>query len=544
MSFFDIGTSPARSMPSSRKYLLATLVCLTVAGLGGLWWYSSRVPAQLRIGVEPLPPWFVPKGSASSGPLVTALDEVAARIGTRIRWVSASPQELESKLQRAEIDIWLFVWGPTNFNSQPPPMTNPWFRSEFILATLPGNVEGPWPIMVSNRGSQARVLPQVFPNSDFTFVPSSEVAVSTMCQGKADAAVLTQYDLLTSGVATPDCAGKEVQLAFDPKHKAWAATGYRPGFGPVAEKMVHGLQELVLSGRLDDIVKNRPGILPNVINQLRIAAQVEADRVAGRRIQYGLIAVIVVLGLLVGYLIAAERRVERALVRAQAGDRAKQEFLSLMSHEFRTPIHGFMGMVDLIRSGPLDVEQAEHASVAIQSANRLLTLVQGVLDVTDLEAGRIPLARDPVDLAPLLEAEAAELRARLRKPLTVQTEVQSGAATVALADADRLRHVVRLLLANAEKFTERGTLRLTLCKADPSCVRLEVADTGVGIPREAQDRIFEVFELGDASSSRKHEGAGLGLTLARLFVTAMGGRISVTSEPGHGSVFAVEVPAA
>ena len=241
-----------------------------------------------------------------------------------------------------------------------------------------------------------------------------------------------------------------------------------------------------------------------------------------------------------------ERVTELALARdaATASDRAKSLFLANMSHEVRTPLAGILGMLDLARPGTTDPVIRKYLDTAERSARHLLTIVNDILDFAQLEKGRLAVVSAPVSLRALvgstiqLVAASAEERGNC-----VEVRIADDLPRQILGDESRLRQVLLNLLANAVKFTSQGTVSVNVRTADAGRrIRLAVADTGIGMAPEMQQRVFESFVQADESIARRFGGTGLGLPICRQLVTLMGGSISVESSPGRGSVFTVDLP--
>jgi len=237
-----------------------------------------------------------------------------------------------------------------------------------------------------------------------------------------------------------------------------------------------------------------------------------------------------------------ERALEQARDAALEAARLRSEFLANMSHEIRTPLHGLMGMLDLVLDGDLPEPLRDYARTARDSARHLLALLNDILDLSRLEAGAMPMEEAPVDVAEVVRSCAALMEARARdKGLALRLELDLTLPTTVLGDEARLRQVLFNLLSNAVKFTERGTVTVGATR-EGDALLLWVRDTGIGIPRERLEAVFEAFTQGDGSITRRYGGSGLGLAISRRLTEAMGGRLSVESTPGEGSTFTVRLP--
>lgn len=240
-------------------------------------------------------------------------------------------------------------------------------------------------------------------------------------------------------------------------------------------------------------------------------------------------------------LVEAKSELEEAMVRAASADRAKSEFLASMSHELRTPLNGVLGMAELLAGTDLNGRQRTFADIILRSGNMLLGIINDVLDYSRIDAGQIELRLESFDIAEAVEDVAELLSARaLEKNLEILVHLQQDIPSAVTADRGRFRQVLTNLAGNAIKFTEQGHVLIEV-----SCRRLQgqvellvrIEDTGIGIPESKLDDIFQRFSQVDQSSTRRHDGAGLGLAIASGLVEAMGGKTGVTSTPGKGSTF-------
>ncbi len=240
--------------------------------------------------------------------------------------------------------------------------------------------------------------------------------------------------------------------------------------------------------------------------------------------------------------VAARHRAESALERAEAGERAKAEFLAVMSHEVRTPLNGVIGMAQVLQSGSLTDEQRRYAGLIEQTGGALATVLNDVLELSRIEAGAVEL--QPVTLAPadLVNGVVALFRPTAEaKGLALQVDTAGAAGTAVQGDAARLRQVLLNLVANAVKFTPSGTIRVA-CRTEPAGARrtrldVSVRDTGIGIAAAHVERLFRPFFQADAGIGRHYEGMGLGLAISKRLIDRMGGEIGVESTEGEGSRF-------
>jgi signal transduction histidine kinase/ActR/RegA family two-component response regulator len=238
----------------------------------------------------------------------------------------------------------------------------------------------------------------------------------------------------------------------------------------------------------------------------------------------------------------AAREQQAALRAAEVANRAKSEFLAVISHEIRTPLNGVLGMAQAMALNPLSRLQRHRLRVISESGSALLAIVDDLLDLSRIEAGRLEIVNADCDLQAIVEgvysAHAAEAAS---KGLAFLLDIDTAACGLYRGDAGRIRQVIGNLVSNALKFTHAGEISLRLSRV-PAGLRFEVRDTGIGIAPERVARLFEVFVQADSSMTREYGGAGLGLAICRQLCRAMGGEVSVCSTLGRGSAFIVELP--
>ncbi len=252
-----------------------------------------------------------------------------------------------------------------------------------------------------------------------------------------------------------------------------------------------------------------------------------------------------------GVDVTEQRRAAEALrvstIEALAASRAKSEFVANMSHELRTPLNGVIGMLELLEDTPLTDEQRVLVRTAVSSGDALVGVINDVLDFSKMEAGKLELERRDFDPRELAETTCEMLAPEAHaKGVELTLWVDETVPAALRGDSHRLRQVLTNLLANAVKFTARGEVSVRVESAreapDRARLRIEVADTGIGIEADRLTQLFEPFTQADSSTTRRFGGTGLGLAISRRLAEIMSGELTAESEPGHGSTFRFEIP--
>jgi PAS domain S-box-containing protein len=233
-----------------------------------------------------------------------------------------------------------------------------------------------------------------------------------------------------------------------------------------------------------------------------------------------------------------------ALHLAREATQIKEQFLANTSHELRTPMNGIMGMINLLKNTDLTADQREYADAVSQCANDLLTIINDLLDLSQIEAGRVSLEDEPFDMRESVRAVVKLLGIRASsKSLSLTYDIDPKLPPFIYGDSVRFRQILTNLIANAIKFTASGCVRVELRLKDDAMLSCHVIDSGIGVQESVRERIFEAFFQADGTTRRRYGGTGLGLTISKQLVEIMGGRIGMfNNNPGPGATFWFEVP--
>ena len=290
----------------------------------------------------------------------------------------------------------------------------------------------------------------------------------------------------------------------------------------------------------------------NLLNELRLTQEkTRREKARSQRnlfMALSIVSILILIGLWLSYRLYRQRRLsknekERRLKLEQI-DRLKDQFIANTSHELRTPLHGMIGLAESLRdgtAGEVNAEMVKNLNMIVHSGNRLSALINDLLDFSKLKSSQLDLDLKAIDLKVITDVVIQGIRPLAReKGLSIKNLISNNIAAVE-ADENRLQQILYNLLGNATKFTEKGDIRVQAEEVENE-VRIKITDTGIGIPREKQKYIFNIFQQGDGSTEREHGGAGLGLTITKQLVELHGGRIEVISSPGRGSTFTFTLP--
>ncbi len=334
--------------------------------------------------------------------------------------------------------------------------------------------------------------------------------------------------------------------------KAYASTGNYKSAYEYLEKG-SSLHDSIYSVDKSRILADMEAKYQTSKNERKIASQNE-QIAQDRLVNYSIIGIVVLLCFVALIFYRNDRKLQRinkelaaAKERAEASEHLEHQFLANMSHEIRTPMNAVLGMTTLLLDTSLNQKQRDYLEAIQSSADNLLVVINDILDLSKLQAGKMEFERIPFRLREVTGHALEIMRLKAEgKGLVLSEDISESTPHVVIGDPARLSQVLMNLLSNAVKFTERGSVMLvisaTLAGERRMNVRIAVRDTGIGIPKEKLKSVFDSFSQADAETSRKYGGTGLGLTISRNFVELQGGHIDVTSEPGKGSEFSITIP--
>lgn len=504
-------------------------------------------PKQVvRIAGTNAPPFMMrdPKGGYS-GPAYELFQRAAQRAKVEVIWTNPKQDLLHDLGPVYDIATSVPKLAPYIGKMY---FSRPWIVTEFILLSRRGSrlnerhLSEPLVIGLPRHGVSADVALRFAPKAQiekFDYIPE---AVAAVCAGKLDASVATSRTAPAVLLQRPEiCGAQPLDWTPLPDSRFDVAAVAAPGFESTVDAIRAELGPMAREGEVTQIYSAHPTAASDVAMFLAMGELERQDRNA--RASSMLFAVFAVAALFGMYMVGQGRAIAlRQSREARAASQAKSDFVAMISHELRTPVHGFLGMTSLLLESPLTAGQREMAQSALEAAKHLHLLLNDVLDLAKIEAGKLEIVSAPFALRALLQQCAASLRVTLRdKPVELLLTGLETCPEWVLGDEKCLRQVLINLGSNAVKFTDQGQIELSI-SAEPqgegqSLLRFAVRDTGIGIAADQVPLLFSRFTQVGSPGDERRTGTGLGLSIVRELLRLMGSEVAVKSELGRGSEF-------
>jgi len=521
-----------------------TVACCGTLLLAGCGRHADRV---YTIGTDNTFPYhYLDETGAAHGMVGDVIVEAARRRGIRLKW-EVLPSGPGPSLAEKKTELWpLLAHQPELFPGVH--FSRPYLRNSYVQVSVRGGAfqpsDGAGAVRrVASTGMRMVTLfgRQLYPTANAVTRISRSDALAAVCRGDADVLLVetrpAQYLMLHR---PPECSEKTLDAYGVGLPEIDLSIASTADAAPVADALRAEIDRMMADGAMRRVLQPweyyYAGEAETMFSEARARTATEVSMWLSAALAGGSILLLVLLV-----------RVRKARRKAVAADQAKSLFVANISHEIRTPMNGLIGMLELARQTGTP-ERDEHIATALESADALLAVINDVLDFSKIEAGQTSIVAVPFDTRELARQAISNVSLRAKqKGLTVSARVDDDVPAWVEADDSRIRQVLLNLLGNAVKFTESGSVILHLSSAAQADGRAQltysIADTGIGISETQRERLFQTFQQGDDSTSRKYGGTGLGLAISIRLARLMGGDITVESQPGEGSTFRFCVPA-
>jgi signal transduction histidine kinase len=533
---------------TTRPKWIITLSCLLILA-ASLGWFEIRHPKLdqriYRIGFDNEPPQhFIGKDGKPTGLAVELIDEAARRRGIRLQWL-LEPESSEVALKAKKVDLWpMMTIRPERRNVVY--ITDPYREDAVCFFVHSGSTATRLEdlrnstIAYDGEPLDVRLLHPRLPNAQLVVIESPKERLEAVCQQHVEAAYFDEYTALTTLLDGISCGGQGLHVIQVPELNGLLGVGATFEARPAADAIRYEIGGMAADGTLARIASRWRSFSSR---NLEVANELARAKTRERWLMVGISGAVLLL--LVALWQAA--RIRRALASAREATALKNQFLANMSHEIRTPMNAILGMTALAIDTSDREEQGEYLNDVMHAGESLLSLLNDILDFSKIEAGMLTFEHVDFDPADVVRGVGTLLAEGARgKGLDLACQVPEPLPGHVRGDPARLRQALVNLVGNAIKFTEKGCVALKATVEAESehsvSVRFAVRDTGIGISKEAQRRIFESFVQADGSVTRKYGGTGLGLSISKELISRMGGELRVESARGRGSTFWFVLP--
>ncbi len=467
------------------------------------------------------------------------INEAARRRGIRLQW-SMEPESSEAALKMNKVDLWpIMTIRPERKGVVY--ITDPYREDTICLLVRSTSAFthlqdlGDARIAFDGEPLNVRLLHPHVPNARLLVIESPKERVQAVCQQRVEAAYFDEYTAITTLLSGASCGQQGLRIIQAPELSGLLGVGATFEARPAADAIRAEIGSMAMDGTVDRIASRWSSLFTRnlaIANELARAKTREGWLVVG----------ISGVGLLLLCTLWQAWRIRRALASAREATALKNQFLANMSHEIRTPMNAILGMTALATDTADREEQAEYLNDVMRAGESLLALLNDILDFSKIEAGQLTFEHVKFDPADVIREVCGLFTEGARtKGLTLTDQTAARLSFQVWGDPARLRQALVNLVGNAIKFTEMGRIDLEAAVDSESdqIIRIcfAVKDTGIGISKEAQQRIFESFVQADGSVTRKYGGTGLGLSISTELISRMGGELRVDSSPGRGSTF-------